>query len=546
MFVAALYSQNKRDNLAAMGSRATTRRARQAAAKRPRVVAGYLRLTEDRDGVKIGYEVQRERIAAWAESQGYEVRWFKDEDLSAAKREVVRPEYEAMLARVQAGEFAGVVVWRLDRLVRLTREFERCFGIIDDAKAFVQDIEQGINSEQPIGMMFMRLLVMMAEMEIAAMRARARAHQQWKAERGQLSAGGFRPFGFVGVVRDEKTNHIVNPKEALIAHDPEEAELVREAAKSILSDGASYADVVERWANRKPPVRGTNGKPVNLDALYQILTRPRIAGLREYEIVDEETGEVTTDFAKAVWEPILDRATWEALRARRRLRGPINSKQTYLLNGGLVKCGKCRQPMVCGTRPAYKTGERVGMYRCNPTLSARETGSCGTLQIDSQFTDETTCALLFERLNASPELLDLINGEESEAASAERAAALEEIRVCNEALMDFGTRMALPDDHPMKLDEMESAGMRAGYRARKAEAERINNRLRQATGVPSPNDEQRADIPGWFYGLATGEKRSFLKAHLRDVFVGPRASGRNTFNPERIDPRFADAENADG
>jgi site-specific DNA recombinase len=243
-----------------MGSRATTRRVRQAVTQRPRVVAGYIRLTVDRQGLKVGKKIQREEIQAWADREGYSVVWFEDQDITAAKLEVVRPAYEEMLQRVAAEEFAGVVVWRLDRLVRLTREFERCFGVLEDSSTFMKDIDQKIDSESPIGKMFMRLLVMMAEMEIAAMRARALAHQQYKAENGLVSGGGLRPFGFVGAIKDEKTKKILNPDDALIKHVPEEAALIREAADRILNGGATYGDIVgtgrnairQSWA---PPVR---------------------------------------------------------------------------------------------------------------------------------------------------------------------------------------------------------------------------------------------------------------------------------------------------
>src|SRR4051794_39724569 len=80
----------------------------------------YFRLTVDRDGNKIGYEVQKSAVDAWAVSEGIEIAgYFYDKDITAADLAKVRPGYEEMLDTAATGDYGGVAVWRLDRLVRL-------------------------------------------------------------------------------------------------------------------------------------------------------------------------------------------------------------------------------------------------------------------------------------------------------------------------------------------------------------------------------------------------------------------------------------------
>lgn len=511
---------------------------------RPKVVAGYLRLTVDRNGNKIGYDVQEERIKQWATAYGYEVVWFKDKDLTAADRKVVRPQYEEMLKRLASGEFAGIVVWRLDRLVRLNREFERCFGVVQDAKAFIQDVEQKINTDTSVGQLMMRLLVMMAEMEIAGMRGRAKAHHRYKAANGKVSPGGLRPFGFVGFEKDPETKVILNAIQALRDHHPDEAPLIKKAAHRIAYDGATYADIAKEWAESDPPVRGTNGQIMGPDRVREILTSVRMVGVREYEVFDENGDFVEVAEADADWKAIIDRDTWEVLRSRIQPYGPRTTNNEYLLTGGLAKCKTCGYPMIGGTQAGYRPGERQPIYKCNPSAKARKSGSCGGPVARADYTEATVLDRLFARLEETPALHGLVNAGTDSALVAERGEALRAMTKCDEALHDLGRRVVLDEDDPDFLLESEVRGRRAGLMERRRRAQKVLERIKLSSGVPMPDGDDQTDLRSWFDSLALGEKRSWLTAHLAEVTIAPRARAGKTFDPGRIEAFFADAKDA--
>lgn len=73
---------------------------------------GYLRVSRvgGRSGDSfISPILQRKQIARWAEAQGHEgVAWHDDLDQSGGT--IRRPGFQAMLARIEAGETDGVVV----------------------------------------------------------------------------------------------------------------------------------------------------------------------------------------------------------------------------------------------------------------------------------------------------------------------------------------------------------------------------------------------------------------------------------------------------
>jgi len=511
-----------------------------------KVVAGYLRLTVDPYGDKSGYDTQKKEILVWAKKNHYRVVWFQDKDITAADDQVKRPQYEEMLARVADGEFAGVVAWRLDRLLRLTRDLHKCLAILKKAGAFLASAtEPVLNTNGPSGEIVMSLLVMVAEIEIKGMRIRALAHQQHRSEKGLLSGAGLRPFGFVGAERAEKQGVIINKQDALKTHVPREAELLREAARRIAREGASYPQIIKEWAERKPPVVGTQGKPFEVSKLRSILTSPRVAGLREYNIYDDEGELIEVGYADAEWKAIIDRETWEILRDRGRPFESRETKRGLLLTGGIAQCGRCGRPMVAGGTQKTGTKELVPNYRCNKSVNARQLGACGSLEVQAGHLERTVLDVLFERLDETPELHDLVNAADpAEDVVRTRAELMREIRECDDRLSELSRVGELGRSHPDYQLPSELRGAKEGVRQRREAADRALRKVKSQWGIPAPTDEERKDVRAWFEKLSVSEKRSWLAAHLTGVIVAPAAKRSRYFDPGRVTPLFADAKDA--
>lgn len=510
---------------------------------RRRVYAAYLRLTVDRNGDKIGYEVQREAIEAYAKQRGYQLVWFKDEGVTAAKRGVIRKQYEGMLRRLIAGEFAGIIVWRLDRLVRLAREFERCYGIVEDAKAHIIEASTGLSTETDMGKMVMRMLVMVAEMEISAMRERSRGHHGLRAKEGQLSTGGCRPFGFVGIERDED-EEISNREEAGIKHHPIEAPLARDAAERVAFGGATYNDIAREWATLDPPIVGTEGGLLSGGRVREILTSPRMAGYRLYEVLDDDGEFVKMGQATAVWEPIIPEKTWQVLRSRAEADaiGPRTTRSEYLFTGGKAKCGTCGRPMIGATVLDTRTETRVPAYRCNASVPARNAGSCGKPLVRADHLEDTVLEQLFARLKKTPKLYDVVSADPGSDEAEKREWALREIEFCNGQLRTLGERTALHEDDPEYLSDPQAHGKAIGFN-RRLQTAQDHLRGLSPVGFPTPTEEDRKDIRGWLRGLSLGERRSWLAIHITAVLVDPVRVRRPSFDPSRVRTLFPDAKN---
>jgi hypothetical protein len=99
--------------------------------------------------------------------------------------------------------------------------------------------------------------------------------------------GGRPPYGY-------SAGYVINPAEA---------EVVRRMARRVF-EGASMLGVARELTDDGVPTR--EGRPWNQSTVRTVLIKPAVAGLRVHR------GEIA---GQGRWTPVLDRDTWEQLRA---------------------------------------------------------------------------------------------------------------------------------------------------------------------------------------------------------------------------------------
>ncbi len=506
-----------------------------------KVLAGYLRLTVDRHGNKIGVDIQKAGIEEWAASKGCTIgEWYLDRDVTAADLKVKRAGYERMLEDTQLGRWDGIAVWRLDRLVRLTREFERCFGIVEDANGFIVSTSDDFNTLTPIGRMVMRMMVMVAEMEIDGMKARNRAHQRARAQGGKYSGGGPRPFGFVGAIKDEEEGRYLNVGDVGILHVDEEVSAIKWAANKILIEKWSWIDVCRHWNTPESRVSTVTGKPWSPFTLQRVMTGPRIVGKREATFDDPETGEPTVKLVKAAWEPILDEDTWTKLRATLQPTGKQGRNHSYLLSG-LVVCGRCGRPLTGSKRKYKKGGSLVSTltYRCKSTPQDHAKGSCGKLSVLAEDVERITVTRVLRHIADTPGMFDGLTDLEEDTASPRLGELWEELAECDEKLADLSRER----NRRGGISKAEWEAGRAQILADQADIKREIDSLSRKRGVPVPQTGDFDALLQWFYdNLTLDQRRKVLSLLVDDLAVAaPGRSGRY-FNPDRVVLKLAEPQ----
>ncbi|MFP5320611.1 MAG: recombinase family protein, partial [Acidimicrobiia bacterium] len=312
--------------------------------------AAYVRISQDREGEGLGVARQQQDCMSFISKHGWELtEVYVDNDVSAFSGRC-RPGYERLMADIRAGTVDAVVAWHPDRLHRSPRELEDFIETIERTRTTVATVTAGdYDLSTPDGRLMARIVGSVARKESEDKSRRLRRKHQELAERGKLSGGGRRPFGFEAdrvTLRDD------------------EADLIRDAAQRVLA-GESLMSVINDWNERG--VATVTGAHWSTTTLKRLLRSGRISGQREHN------GRIV---AEAQWPAIITPEQTQALRAilddRSRDRS-TREPRSYLLSG-FVWCGRCRTRMT--TRP---TGRGVPRYIC-----AKSRGGCGRCGIAAE------------------------------------------------------------------------------------------------------------------------------------------------------------------
>jgi DNA invertase Pin-like site-specific DNA recombinase len=429
----------------------------------PKRAVGYVRISKDREG-ETSTATQEERIRAHCDAQGWElVDVIVEPGRSAYKASrSARPGMRKVMRLVEAGAADVVAVWKLDRAARNTADLlEFVTDLADHGAAFVS-VTESFDTTKAVGKMLLTILSALAEMESATKSERITAWQEHRAATGATPTGP-RPYGY----RRERNRLIV---------DEDEAAQVKDAAAAVLA-GESLRSIASRMTR-------TDGEPFTRRGLVAILTGPTIAGLRR-------TGE--TFLPARDWKPILDRATWDEVRAvllepgRRTGPGPA---RRWLLSG-IAECGRCGTPMQAKPHAA---GPRYSCPACH-------------LSIAVEPTDAIVEAGLLALLNPKTWRRLRRRGQHSDTATFEAE------------LLDLAQAHA---DGEVTTEEWRI--MRAG----------IVQRLEDAAAEPAPLpsvDDVRAAWPD----LPIDARRLVVAAATERLAIAPAASGLARFDPSRIE-----------
>jgi DNA invertase Pin-like site-specific DNA recombinase len=181
-------------------ARVTASRKRRPAQPATRTAAiGYARVSTDeqaREGVSL--EAQRERIEAYATAKGLALADVLV-DAGTSGKDLRRPALQELLDRCQRGDVAHVVVLKLDRLTRRTRDLLALVESVFLAKGIeLHSVSESLDTSTPHGRFTLTLLGSLGQLEREVLAERTRGALAFKRENGQPTSHpplGFRPNG---------------------------------------------------------------------------------------------------------------------------------------------------------------------------------------------------------------------------------------------------------------------------------------------------------------------------------------------------------------
>jgi site-specific DNA recombinase len=436
----------------------------------------YLRQSRDFTGEERGISRQREDCTALLARRGWTLGVeHVDNDITASGKRK-RPGFEALIARIAAGQTRIVVAWNLDRISRNASDRLRLLEAGRD-RGLVLAMARGtdLDLSTPAGRLTAGILGEAAQYEIDQKGDR---HRRAAQQRSQL---GLPPLG-VRLTGYTSAGELV----------PEEVLVVAAVFERFLS-GDSLRSLAAWLTETGVPAR--HGATWHPSSVRTILTNPRYAGRAIYQ------GELTGE--RGQWEPLVTDEDFDAVQVK--LGDPRRKKHQGTdrrhLGSGLYLCGACGDPV------SSWSGHR---YRCKKGCVTRV----------RPMIDEVVTGSIRARL-ARPDLADLLPSED-EPRIKELMGALTRLR----------SRLA-------SIDGDYDSGLIDGRRHKvatekvRAELDGVESQFAAATRGRE-TALLRSDDPVAAWDEASLTMRQAIVRALCDVRLMPAPRGRKTFDPDSV------------
>ena len=300
----------------------------------------YMRVsTEDQAREGFSLPEQKARLETFCEFKGYEIiDYYTDAGISA-KTGNHRPEFERLKNDIKAKKINTIVALKLDRITRSIYDWENLMTFLDENDAYLDCVNDEINTTSANGKMISRLLMSVSQNEI-----------ERTSERTKI--------GLAGAIKQGHIPHI-----APLGYKREDKKLVIDySTKDIIIrifylyyNGYSYQKISNLFNEEK-----VLGKDNWRDST--------IMGILENEIYkgDFVHGKKTKHptYYEDVVEPIISKEMWEDCQVQKKKNSRSYKRTLTYLYLQKLKCPKCGR-VLGGKATTKKNGRAYFYYYCH-------------------------------------------------------------------------------------------------------------------------------------------------------------------------------------
>ena len=300
----------------------------------------YMRVsTEDQAREGFSLPEQRERLESFCKFKGYEIIDYYEDAGISAKTGNHRPEFERLKNDIKAKKVNTIVALKLDRITRSIYDWENLMTFLDENNAYLDCVNDEINTTSANGKMISRLLMSVSQNEI-----------ERTSERTKI--------GMAGAI---KQGHI--PHVAPLGYKHENKKLVIDyTTKDIVIrifdlyyNGMSYKKI-SNLLNKEKVLGKDNWRDST------------IVGIIENEIYkgDFVHGKSTKHptYYEDVVEPIISKEMWEDCQVQKKKNSRSYQRTLTYLYLQKLKCPKCGR-ILGGKATTKKNGKVYYYYYCN-------------------------------------------------------------------------------------------------------------------------------------------------------------------------------------
>ena len=300
----------------------------------------YMRVsTEDQAREGFSLPEQKERLKSFCKFKGYEIiDYYQDAGISA-KTGNHRSEFERLKNDIKAKKINTIVALKLDRITRSIYDWENLMTFLDDNNAYLDCVNDEINTTSANGKMISRLLMSVSQNEI-----------ERTSERTKV--------GLAGAI---KSGHI--PHVAPLGYKHEDKKLVIDySTKDIIVrifdlyyNGYSYQKISNIFNEEK-----VLGKDNWRDSTIQTILENEIY---KGDFVHGKRTKNPTYYEDVV-EPIISKEMWEDCQVQKKKNSRSYQRTLTYLYLQKLKCPKCNR-ILGGKATTKKNGKPYFYYYCN-------------------------------------------------------------------------------------------------------------------------------------------------------------------------------------
>ena len=295
--------------------------------------------TEDQAKEGFSLPEQKERLESFCKFKGYEiVEYYQDAGLSA-KTGNHRPEFERLKNDIKSKKINTMVALKLDRITRSIYDWENLMTFLDENDAYLDCVNDEINTTTANGKMISRLLMSVSQNEI-----------ERTSERTKI--------GMAGAI---KSGHI--PHQAPLGYKHENKKLVIDySTKDIVIrifdlyyNGLSYKKISNLF-NEEKVLGRDNWRDTTITTILE-------NEIYKGDFVHGKRTKHPTYYENVV-EPIISKEMWEECQVQKKKNSKSYKRTLTYLYLQKLKCPKCNR-ILGGKATTNRKGNAYFYYYCN-------------------------------------------------------------------------------------------------------------------------------------------------------------------------------------
>lgn len=296
--------------------------------------------TEDQSRFGHSLDEQEDRLRKLCEFKGYKIyKVYREEGVSA--KNTNRPKFKEMIQDMKDGKINKIIVYKLDRLTRSIKDLETICTLLEEYHCDLESVAEEINTGNANGKFFIRMLTILAQLEIERTSERTKFGLIGAAKKGHISG---KPA--LGYTKKDKSKKLVI--------DEIEAEVVKRIFNMYL-EGSLVCYICEKFNEEN--VLNRHWATTTVD---KILSNKIYIGNIEHGKRDKKNAQIFEN----VVPTIIDKTTFDCVQKRKEKNlKNFKRKRTYIFMQKIL-CPKCNKIMG-GESSTSGTGDKHIYYKCN-------------------------------------------------------------------------------------------------------------------------------------------------------------------------------------